>query len=195
MIKFEFQIESHWNISLGYNTQYLSIGSVNTLRPRQNHRHFVDDTFKPIFFNENIRISIKISLKFVPMCTINNIPALVQIMACCRSGDKPLSEPMMVRLLTHICVTWPQWVNGFAPYKGSVIIWTKMGYSCVARPRCVNIDCCCICHMCTLIWHSCHSVSDEWNGVSGWYHQDQEIVFAHWISSKNLITSPYVKLP
>ena len=26
-------------------------------------------------------------------------------------GDKPLSEPMMVNLLTHICVTRPQWVN------------------------------------------------------------------------------------
>ena len=41
---------------------------------------------------------------------INNIPALVQIMAWRRPGDKPLSEPMMVSLLTHICVTRPQWV-------------------------------------------------------------------------------------
>ena len=32
----------------------------NTLRPRQNGRRFADDTFKPIFLNENIRISIKI---------------------------------------------------------------------------------------------------------------------------------------
>ena len=31
-------------------------------------------------------------------------------MACRRQGDKPLSEPMMVRLPTHICVTRPQWV-------------------------------------------------------------------------------------
>ena len=31
-----------------------------------------------------------------------NIPALVQIMAWRRSGDKPLSEPMMVSSLTHI---------------------------------------------------------------------------------------------
>ena len=30
---------------------------------------------------------------------------------CCRPGDKPLSEPMMVRLLTHICVIRPHWVN------------------------------------------------------------------------------------
>ena len=85
----------------------------NTLRPRQNVRRFADDTFKRIFLNENVRISIKISLKFVPKGPINNIPALVQIMARRRSGDKPLSEPMMVSLLTHICVTRPQWVNSW----------------------------------------------------------------------------------
>ena len=81
---------------------------VNTLRPRHNGRRFADDTFKRIFLNENVRISIKISLKFVPKGPINNIPALLQIMAWRRSGDKPLSEPMTVRLLTHICVTRPQ---------------------------------------------------------------------------------------
>ena len=40
---------------------------LNTLRPRQNGRHFADDTFKRIFMNENVRISIHISLKFVPI--------------------------------------------------------------------------------------------------------------------------------
>ena len=52
---------------------------VNTLRPRQNGRHFADDIFKCIFLNENVWISNKISLKFVPKGPINNIPALVQI--------------------------------------------------------------------------------------------------------------------
>ena len=84
---------------------------LNTLRPRQNGRHFADDTFNRIFVNENVRISIEFSLKFVPKGPINNIPALVQIMAWRRSGDKPLSEPKMVSLPTHICVTRPQWVN------------------------------------------------------------------------------------
>ena len=84
---------------------------VNTLRPRQNGRHFADDTFKRIFLNENVWISIKISLKFVFKGPINYIPALVQIMAWRRPGDKPLSEPMMVTLPTHICVTRPQWLN------------------------------------------------------------------------------------
>ena len=84
---------------------------VNTLRPRQNGHHFADDIFKCIFLNENAWISIKISLKFILQGPINNIPALVQIMAWRRPGDKPLSGPMMVRLPTHICVTRPQWVN------------------------------------------------------------------------------------
>ena len=84
---------------------------VNTLRPRQNGRHFPGDIFKCIFSTENIWISIEISLKFVPNGPINNIPALVQIMAWHRPGDKPLSEPMVVRLPTHICVTRPQWVK------------------------------------------------------------------------------------
>ena len=84
---------------------------VNTLRLRQNGRHFADNIFKCIFLNENARISIKISLKLIPKDPINNTRALVQIMAWRRPGDKPLSEPMMVSLLTHICVTWPQCVK------------------------------------------------------------------------------------
>ena len=48
---------------------------------------------------------------FVPRGPINNIATLVQIMVWHQSGDKPLSEPMMVRSLTHIWVTLPQWVN------------------------------------------------------------------------------------
>ena len=84
---------------------------INTLGPRQNGRRFPDDIFKCIFLNENVWISLKISLKFVPKVPINNKPALIQTMAWRRPGDKPLSEPMMVRLLTHICVTRPQWVN------------------------------------------------------------------------------------
>ena len=60
---------------------------LNSLRPRQNGRLFADDTFKRIFLNENIRISTKNSLKFVPKGLINNIPALVPIMAWRRPGD------------------------------------------------------------------------------------------------------------
>ena len=84
---------------------------LNTLRQRKIGCHFADDIFKYIFLNEIVWIPIKISLKSVPECPINNIPALVQIMAWRRPGDKPSSGPIMVSLLTHICVTRPQWVK------------------------------------------------------------------------------------
>ena len=106
-----------WNATVSMHVFVLGAGLFswvclfNTLRPRQHGRHFADNTFKCIFLNENVIISIKISLKFVPKGPINNIPALVQIMAWRWPDDKPLSEAMMVSLLMHICVTWPQWVN------------------------------------------------------------------------------------
>ena len=58
----------------------------------------------------------------VPNGPIGNIPALIQIMG------KPLSEPMMVILQTHICVTRPQWVEGlstimYIPLRKN--IWTR----------------------------------------------------------------------
>ena len=93
------EITSHWYF--------------NSLRPRQNVRHFADNIFKCILLNKNVRISLKISLKFVPKARIKDIPASVQIMAWCQSGDKPFSEPVMVSLLTHICIT--QWVNTLGP--------------------------------------------------------------------------------
>ena len=86
-------------------------GSLNTLRLGQNGIHFADNFFKCIFLNENVWISLKISLKFVPEVQINNIPTLVEIMAWHHPGDKPLSEPMIVSLLMHLCVTLPQWVR------------------------------------------------------------------------------------
>ena len=65
--------------------------------PGQNGRHLAGDIFKCIFLNENVPILLEISLKFVPMVQINNIPALVQIMAWRWPGDKPLSEPMLTQ--------------------------------------------------------------------------------------------------
>ena len=75
---------------------------MDAIRRRHLQVHFLEwKWFNPI----------KISMKFVPRGPINNIPALVQIMAWRRPGGKPLSEPILVRLPTHICVTRPQWVN------------------------------------------------------------------------------------
>ena len=124
----------HLNIHQGNEALPSSFG-INTLRPRQNGRRFADDTFKRIFLNDNVRISIKISLKFVPKGPIDNIPSLVQIMAWRRSGDKPLSEPMMVSLPTHICVTRTQWVNllRHSAQFQSTLVWNKI-LSCCKLP-------------------------------------------------------------
>ena len=84
---------------------------VKTLRPRQNGRQFADDTFKRILLKQNVRISFKISLKLVLRVQFLIFQHLFQIMAWRRPGDKPLSEAMMVSLLTHICVARPQWAK------------------------------------------------------------------------------------
>ena len=93
----------------------------NTLRRRQNGHHFPDDIFKWIFLNENVWISINTSLMFAPRCPIKNIQTFqhsnIQVMAWRRPGNKPLSEPMMVRLPTHTCVTRSQWFNNLCHNK------------------------------------------------------------------------------
>ena len=69
-------------------------------------------TFSCAFSSMKIAVFfIKFSLKYVRNGPIDNNPALIQIMAWRGSGDKPLSEPMMISLPTHICVTRPQWVK------------------------------------------------------------------------------------
>ena len=103
-----------WNPPPWKTRIHLSYMTVNTLRPRQDGRHFADDSFTCIFFNENCCILIKFSLKYVRKGPIDNNRALVQIMAWRRSGDKPLSEPMMISLPTHMCTIRPQWVNTMA---------------------------------------------------------------------------------
>ena len=68
----------------------VQVNTPNRLRPIQNGRHCADDIFKCFFLNENVSISINISLKFVPGCLINNIPALApnrrQVIICTNDG-------------------------------------------------------------------------------------------------------------
>ena len=93
----------HYSMSgLAIKCHCLSWDKVATISRRFFQMHFIE--WKCM--NSN-----KISVKFVPKGPFNNIPALVQKMAWCRQGNKPLSEPLMVSLLTHICVTRPKWVK------------------------------------------------------------------------------------
>ena len=57
---------------------------------RDKNGHHSDYIFKLIFLNEQFSILIKISLKFVLRCPVNNNAALVQMMAWRQTGNKPL---------------------------------------------------------------------------------------------------------
>ena len=61
---------------------------INKLRPGQMAANFL--TFSNTFSWMKYMNSIEISLKFVPKGLINNILALVQIMAWRRPGEKPI---------------------------------------------------------------------------------------------------------
>ena len=89
----------------------------NSLRQRQNGRHLADEFFQCIYLTA--WISMKISMKFVPKSLIDNMPASVQIMAWRRTGDKPLSDPMMTQFTDayiYIYINrlqWPKWIRHF----------------------------------------------------------------------------------
>ena len=70
---------------------------LNSSPPGKNGGHFTQVIFKCIFMNGKMCILIPISLKFVPRGPIDNMSALVQLIAWHQTGEKPLSEP----LLTH----------------------------------------------------------------------------------------------
>ena len=93
--------ECHWS-----KQPYVLIREAGNKWPPFSKQHF-----HMHFLNWNVYISSTISLKCVPKGAINDIPALVRIMASRRQSDKPLSEPMVASLLTNLCVTRPQWVK------------------------------------------------------------------------------------
>ena len=118
-------LSAWWIHTLHFNSSY----------PRQYGWHFPGDIFKCIFLNENLWISLQILLKFVLEVRINNFSALVQIMAWRRPSDKTLSEPMMVNLLTYICIPLLQWVNSLLP---SEAIWHQSLWSSLVQVKAIT---------------------------------------------------------
>ena len=109
-----------------HSQDFIILNVFNTLRPKQKWRPIYYH-FQTHFFEWKKIYLIQISLKFVPKVPINNMPALVQIMAWCQPGDNPPSEPIMVSSLMHIYVTRPQWVNPESYYQSDVFlrfVWT-----------------------------------------------------------------------
>ena len=77
--------------STGYTLTYLTLDKMAA--------NLADDIFNCILLNENDRIPIQISLKYVPRTPVDNMPVVVQVMAWRWTGDKPLPEPMMTRFI------------------------------------------------------------------------------------------------
>ena len=71
---------------------------------------------------------MKISLKFLPVGPINIISSIIQIMALRRPGGEPLSEPMTISLLKHICVTRTQWVKRIIQFSFDPSFYIKIEY-------------------------------------------------------------------
>ena len=99
------------------NLEYVSEGQrVNTVR--QNGWRFADDAFKRISWMKMLWFWLEFHW-FVPRSPINNIPALVQMMAWHRSGDKPLSKPISVYWRIYA----PFGLNELSNYHPSHVGW------------------------------------------------------------------------
>ena len=90
-------------------------------------------TFSNAFsWMKTYKFRLRFHWSLFPRVQLNIFPTLIQIMAWRRPGDKPLSEPMMVILLTHICVTRPQWVKPlliYAPTSTAAKVRTECLYA------------------------------------------------------------------
>ena len=170
----QFKIQEHY---FGTNNAFknvckmlTSLFTTSTLRTGKMTTTLADDIFKCISLKENFWILNKISLKYIPKGVIDNMAALVQIMAWCRPGDKPLSEPMMVNLLTYIFVTWPQWVNSLWH---SDTIWQHRSRSTLAQ-----VMACCLTapsHYLNQCWLINKSVAFTWGQFHKRYLSHQSL--------------------
>ena len=87
----------HWSVFCVMRIRLLSICPLTHLPLDEMAAIVADDLFKCIFFNENDRIPIQMSLKFVPRSPIDNNPASVQAVAWRRTSEKPLPGPMLAQ--------------------------------------------------------------------------------------------------
>ena len=89
---------THWS-SITVSTWSQHASSFNSSIPGKLADNLADDIFKGIFLNEDIWISINISLNFVRKDPMDGKPAFVQVMAWRRTSNKPLPEPMITSFI------------------------------------------------------------------------------------------------
>ena len=98
-------------------------------------------TFSNVF-SSMWMFEFRLKLKFVPKGPINTIPALAQIMAWRRPGDKPLSEAMLISLPMHICISFNELTHKIQPiarpsgWVRCVRIWEKI-QRIIAASHCI----------------------------------------------------------
>ena len=138
---------------------------INTLKQRQNCRHFADDIFKCVFLNENVWILFKISLTFVPKLQITNIPALVQKMAWHRPGSslRPIHWSQLSRewrcscsSADRRCSNYIWLINNVIAYQGVTYI-RGLTVSLYLKPN-SPID---ICKAMFPLWRLCYEYGSE----------------------------------
>ena len=104
-------ISIHWYIAGCPNTHGIVKDTI-TVRPRQNGHYFPDDTFKCIFVNENVWISIKMSLTLVlegPSIGLDNVlaPHCIVIQRQSLSSHLSCKDVLTTKSCIHIhCSIW-----------------------------------------------------------------------------------------
>ena len=93
----EFKLWAVFDLCFNPVSVEYDVVDLNTLKPRQNGCLSADDIIKCIFFNENVWISIKISVKFAPKDPhgLNKLSNIGSGNGLVPSGNKPLPEPML----------------------------------------------------------------------------------------------------
>ena len=94
-----FPFQWRCGVSLMANHHCFLCFHLNTSPPRQNGCYFTADIFKCIFMNKNFVFRFKSHWNLFLRAQFNNKSVLLQVMAWCRIGDKPLSQPMITQFI------------------------------------------------------------------------------------------------
>ena len=145
-MKLNFQWDLYLRLFLSLHTIFKMMCQVlfNSSPPAQNGCQFRDNIFKCIFLNEKFCSLIWISLKFVRKGPIDNKWVLVQVMAWCRLGGKPLSKP--IRDPFHWCIyaalggdelTHSAWIWH---HRSVLTHWGRATHICVGKLTIIGSD-------------------------------------------------------
>ena len=97
--------------SLGYILESSKLNKLTHLPLDKIAPILADDIFKWIFLDENHKISIEVSLKFVPMSPFYNRPAFVRYWRGAEKATNHYPNKHWPSSLRHVCGTRGRWVQ------------------------------------------------------------------------------------